>query len=119
MERPGSARIVVRRASGVRRRVCRTTRAGACRCGSSVPRVRGDLRGEAVDTSWIVWSSLFSLIGMAVFVYGRRQGRAAPLISGVALMVYPYFVSSTFALIGIGVALLAGMFVGSRWEEGG
>lgn len=71
-----------------------------------------------MDTAWIVWSGLFSLIGMALFVYGRRQRRAAPLMSGIALMVYPYFVSSTPALVGIGVVLIVGMLVGNRLEDG-
>jgi len=71
-----------------------------------------------MDTAWIVWSSLFSLIGMAVFVYGRKQRRAVPLVSGIALMVYPYFVSSALALVGIGVALIVCMFVGNRLEDG-
>jgi hypothetical protein len=32
-------------------------------------------------------------------------------------MAYPYFVSSTYALVGIGVLLLVGMVVGNRIES--
>ena len=71
-----------------------------------------------VDTAWFMWSSLISLIGMAVFVYGRRQRRGTPFIVGVALMIYPYFVSSTWALVGIGALLLGGLVVGNRIEDG-
>jgi hypothetical protein len=70
-----------------------------------------------MDTGWLIWSSLFALIGFAVFVYGRRQRRGAPTLIGVALMVYPYFVSSSVALIVIGVLLLGALVVGNRLED--
>jgi hypothetical protein len=70
-----------------------------------------------VDPTWLLLSSLFSLIGFAVFTYGRRQKTATHTLVGIALMAYPYFVSSTFALVGIGVLLLAGMVFGNRIES--
>jgi hypothetical protein len=70
-----------------------------------------------MDTAWLMWSSLFSLIGFAVFVYGRRQRRGAPTLIGAALMVYPYFVSSSVAVIVIGVLLIGALVVGNRLED--
>lgn len=70
-----------------------------------------------MDTALLMWSGLFSLIGSAVFLYGRRQRRGAPTLGGVALMVYPYFVSTTLGVIVIGVLLLAGLFVANRFED--
>jgi len=70
-----------------------------------------------MDTGWLLWSSLFSLIGLAGLTYGRRQRRAAPMLIGVALLVYPYFVSSTLALVGVGLLLIGGLFVGNRLEN--
>jgi hypothetical protein len=70
-----------------------------------------------MDPTWLLCAALASLIGLAAFVYGRRQRRAAPLVIGVALMVYPYFVSNLWALVGIGVFLIAGLILGSRLEE--
>jgi hypothetical protein len=70
-----------------------------------------------MDTAWLMWSSLFSLIGFAVFVYGRRQRRGAPTLIGAALMVYPYFVSSSVAVIVIGVVLIGALVVGNRLED--
>jgi hypothetical protein len=64
-----------------------------------------------------MWSGLFSLIGSAVFLYGRRQRRGAPTIVGVALMVYPYFVSTALGVVGVGALLLAGLFVANRYED--
>ena len=55
---------------------------------------------------------------MAVFAYGRKQRTATHTLAGVALMVYPYFVSSVLALVGIGVLLLIGMVVGNGIESG-
>jgi len=70
-----------------------------------------------MDSAWLIWSSLFALIGSAVLVYGWRQRRGAPTLIGVALMVYPYFVSSTVALIAIGALLLGALVVGNRLED--
>ncbi len=69
-----------------------------------------------MDPTWLMLSGLFSLIGMAVFTYGRKQRTATHTLIGVALMAYPYFVSSPYALVGIGVLLLFGMVVGNRIE---
>ena len=71
-----------------------------------------------MDPTWLLLSGLFSLIGMAVFAYGRKQRTATHTLTGVALMVYPYFVSSTLALVGIGLLLLIGMVVGNGIETG-
>src|SRR5205807_726702 len=48
-----------------------------------------------LDTSSLLWGLLFGSIGLGFFVYGRRQKRVVPLACGVALMVFPYFVSNT------------------------
>jgi len=69
-----------------------------------------------MDAAWLMWSGLFSIIGLAVFTYGRRQQVAAPTLIGIALMVYPYFVSNTYVMVGVGVLLIGGLFVGSRLE---
>lgn len=70
-----------------------------------------------MDPTWLMLSGLFSLLGFAVFTYGRRQRTATHTVIGIALMAYPYFVSSTLALIGVGVLLLCGIIVGNRIES--
>lgn len=55
---------------------------------------------------------------MAAFVYGRRRRIAAPTFGGMALMVYPYFVTGTAALVAIGVLLIVAMVIGGRMEDG-
>jgi hypothetical protein len=69
-----------------------------------------------MDGTRLLLSSLFSLIGMAVCVYGRRQRLIIPTILGIALTMYPYFVDSTLALVAIGALLVAGAVMGARAE---
>ena len=60
-----------------------------------------------MDTSFLLWGLLFGSIGLGFFVYGRRQKTVVPLVCGVALMIFPYFVSSTMLLVILGLALIA------------
>ncbi len=53
----------------------------------------------------LLWGLLFSSIGLGFFIYGRKQTRAVPLVCGIVLMIYPYFVPSTVWLVVIGVLL--------------
>lgn len=60
-----------------------------------------------MNPSTLLWGLLFGSIGLGFFVYGRRQKMVVPLLTGVALMILPYFVSNTFLLVMLGVGLLA------------
>jgi hypothetical protein len=53
-----------------------------------------------------LWGLLFGSIGLGFFMYGRRQRAVVPLVCGLALMVFPYFVTNTVLLVLIGVALM-------------
>jgi hypothetical protein len=55
----------------------------------------------------LFWGLLFGSIGMGFLIYGRNQRAVVPLVCGLALMVFPYFVSNTVLLVAIGVALMA------------
>jgi hypothetical protein len=59
-----------------------------------------------MTTSAIAWSLLFGSIGVGFFIYGRKQRAPVPLIFGIALMVFPYFVSNIIALVAIGIVLV-------------
>ena len=50
---------------------------------------------------------LFGSIGLGFFLYGKKQRAIVPLTCGLALMVFPYFVSGTAPLVLIGAALMA------------
>jgi hypothetical protein len=55
----------------------------------------------------LLWGVLFSSIGLGYFIYGRRQGKTIPLLCGVALMAYPYFMPNVPALVIIGAIFVA------------
>jgi len=59
-----------------------------------------------MNTSMLLWSLLFSSIGLGFFIYGKKQKAAIPLLCGLGLMIYPYFVSNMLLLVAIGVALM-------------
>ena len=61
-----------------------------------------------MDFSGLVVSFLFGAIGMVVFVYGKRQARFLLMLDGLALMIYPYFVSNWILSLAIGTLLTAG-----------
>ena len=58
------------------------------------------------DTLAFVAYVLSGAIGLGYFVYGRRQKKFVPLICGIGLMGYPYFVSNATLLVVIGCVLL-------------
>ncbi|MHB0973592.1 MAG: hypothetical protein ACYC0P_05035 [Thiobacillus sp.] len=60
-----------------------------------------------MSTSSLLWGLLFGSIGLGFFLYGKKQQAFVPLFSGLALMVFPYFVSNTILLVTIGAALTA------------
>jgi hypothetical protein len=60
-----------------------------------------------VDTSSLLWGLLFGSIGLGFLIYGRKQRAVVPLLSGLALMVFPYFVSNIFLLVTVGIVLIA------------
>jgi hypothetical protein len=59
----------------------------------------------------ILWGFLFGTIGFGFFSYGRKQQRPVPLICGLVLMVFPYFITSTLWLVIVGGVLSVIPFV--------
>ena len=54
---------------------------------------------------------LAGAIGMGYFIYGKRQAKFVPLLAGMVLCVYPYFVQGVVWLVVIGLALMAAPFL--------
>jgi len=48
---------------------------------------------------------IFSGIGFVAFIYGKKQDNFKSFSIGIALMVYPYFLTSTFWLYAVGIGL--------------
>jgi hypothetical protein len=53
----------------------------------------------------LIWGMVFGVVGLAYFVFGKRQQRFVPLFCGIGLMAFPYFVSNTVLLVILGLAL--------------
>jgi len=58
----------------------------------------------------IVLGIFTGALGVAYIVYGRRQTKLVPVVSGLVLCVYSYFIDSWVWLSLVGVALLAAPF---------
>ena len=54
---------------------------------------------------------LFSAIGIGATIHARRTRLWKPMIIGIALMVYPYFVPEAWQTVLVGAALTACLFV--------
>ena len=55
-------------------------------------------------------SLIFGAIGFVAFVYGKKQSIWQPLVIGILLMGYPYFVSDTVPLYVVGIVLTAALY---------
>jgi hypothetical protein len=56
-------------------------------------------------------SLMFGVIGFAAFMYGKKSALLKPMLIGLTLMIYPYFIPQTWLLYAIGCALTAGLFL--------
>jgi hypothetical protein len=56
-------------------------------------------------------SFLVSGLGFVLFEFGRRMRRPPQLGIGLILMIFPYFVASVWAMLGITVLLVALLWV--------
>ena len=59
------------------------------------------------DTNSLLWGLLFGSIGTGYFIYGKKQQKSVVLMTGIGLCIFPYFVTSMWLMIFIGVALIA------------
>ena len=60
-----------------------------------------------MDAGVLLWGLLFSSIGLGFFLYGKKRRAVVPLVCGLVLMIYPYFIPNVIALVAIGVVLIA------------
>ena len=59
----------------------------------------------------LIGGLVFGSIGFVAFVYGKRMHVWKPMLIGLALMAYPYFVENDMVLIVIGVLGTAALFL--------
>lgn len=60
-----------------------------------------------MSAALLMWNVVFSSVGLAYFVYGKKQGALIPLFCGLGLMIFPYFISGTLTLVIVGAILCA------------
>lgn len=60
---------------------------------------------------------LAGVFGVAYFAYGKRQAKLVPLITGVLLCIYPYFIESVLWMSIVGVLLVAAPLVIDYWSR--
>jgi hypothetical protein len=60
-----------------------------------------------LDTSLQLWGLLFGAMGLGYVIYGGKQRSIVPMTCGLALMVFPYFVSNLILLVAVGLTLVA------------
>ena len=58
------------------------------------------------SSATLLWGLLFGSFGLGYFMYGRKQKKLMPFISGVFLMAFPYFVANPVMLVVIGTILM-------------
>ena len=58
------------------------------------------------STSTLMWGLIFGSIGLGFFVYGKKQKAIIPILSGIGLMVFHYFISNIYIMILSGIVLV-------------
>ena len=54
---------------------------------------------------------VFSVCGLAYFIYGKKQANWIAMASGAGLCLFPYFISNLWLMAAFGIALLAVPFI--------
>ena len=54
---------------------------------------------------------IFGSIGLIAFIYGKKMSEFRPMIIGLLLMAFPYFISSNVLLYVIGIGLTIALFI--------
>lgn len=79
---------------------------------------QSETTGNGLIMGFSMWGLIggifFGSIGFVAFVYGKKNSEFRPMILGLILMSYPYFIKSTIALYLVGITLTFILFV---WRE--
>jgi hypothetical protein len=67
-----------------------------------------------MNVSTLMWGVLFGSVGLGFFVYGKKQKAIIPFLSGIGLMLIPYFISNVLILVGTGIVFVVLPFVINR-----
>jgi len=59
----------------------------------------------SLDSTWLFASLFPGAIGFVLFVYGKKQERWPHLVTGLSLMLYPYFTPGILSLVVAGLVI--------------
>ena len=65
------------------------------------------ITSSGFNFSWpsLIGGFIFGIIGLYAFNHGRKERNYKPVVIGLVLMVYPYFVSNVMLMYGIGIGI--------------
>ena len=63
------------------------------------------------DPTTIIAGLVFGGIGFVAFIYGKKETNFKAMLTGAALIAYPYFIADLILTVAIGVALTASLFI--------
>lgn len=58
----------------------------------------------------LIGGFIFGTFGFAAWRYGKGAQEWRPMVMGMALMIFPYFIDNVWLLYGIGIFLTASLF---------
>jgi len=72
--------------------------------------------GGSGGVNWGYWIAniLFGIIGWYAFMHGWKEKSVRPTIIGIAMMIFPYFVTNAYLAFALGFALCAALYY---WRE--
>jgi hypothetical protein len=72
--------------------------------------------GSGGGINWIniLGGIIFGIIGWYAFWHGKKEKSWRPMVIGIVLMVYPYFITNTYWALATGITLTAALYF---WRE--
>ena len=69
---------------------------------------------DFMDPGLMLLGGAISMVGLAVFLYGKKMESINSLGFGLAMMVFPMFIQSVLWMWLIGIACVAALYILSR-----
>lgn len=70
-----------------------------------------------MNIEYLMITFVLGVVGLALFVYGKKQRLIVPALGGIVLMGMPYVVHRPVVLGVVGLAIAAGSIVFRSWGE--
>jgi hypothetical protein len=65
--------------------------------------------------AWLFTSLIVGTVGFAIFVYGKKERRAPPLLAGIALVAISWLVASPVWMTACAILVIGALWAGSRY----